>query len=880
MSDAASVPAPGPLAAPAAAPPAPPTTIPWAGLTAVLLGTFISTLNGRLSSFGLADIRGAVHAGFDDGAWITTAQTVAQMLIAPIAIWVGGVYGPRRALMYAAPGLRGDLADRAVLAQPAGPAGDAVRRRAGDRLLRALTLGFILRNTPPKAWAWGIAIYALNLELSLNISASLEGWYVDHLSWRFIFWQNAPLALAMALFLRFGVRPDPALAQRPRVDGFGLAASGVGLALIYAALDQGNRLDWLNSGLVWGLLLAGGLLLIAFLVHEQLTPAPFIDLRVVMRQPMPRLLVLIGFLRLTILSTAYLIPQYLGAVRGFRALEVGDTLVWIAGPQLIFCPLAALLLRRTDPRLVSSIGFIFVSLACLMVSRTLTPAWGSDQFLPSQLLQAVGQSFALSGIVFFAVLHLRPQDALTFGAAIQTARLMGGEIGLAFVTTLVRVRSQTASNLIGQHIEAGRGPGGPAAAGLCRRHQPGGRPRVRPGPRGHDPGERRAQRGRDAGRHRRLHRHLRPDRPGPDDRCGAQAGAHRPGVPSAPVRAPRGHAIMTRPRPVPALAVALALLGGCTVGPDYRPAPALPGAEAPLVSINPAAETPAPPPDAWWRLYDDPRLDQLLQSAFAANADLQAAEGQPVRGPGLARGRPGGTLSGHRRRRRRHLWARRRDQRNPRDRRPSAQDHLDLRRRARCLIRGRPVRPGAALHRIRARRRRGHGRGPGRREDHRRRRDRPRLCPGLCAGRADRGGAPCARDRRSRDQDHRQPPRRRRQHRIRRGAGPGARRPGPRRRSAAGRPEARGAVPARRPGRPHAVRRSCRSPGLHDPAPAGRPDPHRRRRGAAQATAGRAPGGPADGGGGRPRRRGHGRPSTRASASQASTAASAPMSAT
>ena len=455
MSDAASVPVPS---APAAAQPASPQTIPWAGLTAVLLGTFISTLNGRLSSFGLADIRGAMHAGFDDGAWITTAQTVAQMLIAPVAIWVGAVYGPRRALMNAAVAFA--LISLIEPFSPNLPTLLALQFCGGlaTGFFVPLTLGFILKNTPPRAWAWGIAIYALNLELSLNISASLEGWYVDHLTWRWIFWQNAPLALAMAMFLRLGVRPDPPPPQRPKVDLFGLAASGVGLALIYAALDQGNRLDWLNSGLVWGLLLSGGLLVAAFLVHERRTPHPFVDLRVIFGPPMPRLLVLIGFLRLTILSTAYLIPQYLGAVRGFRALEVGQTLVWIAAPQLIFCPLAALLLRRTDPRFVSSIGFIFVSLACLMVSRTLTSAWGSDQFLPSQLLQAIGQSFALSGIVFFAVLHLRPQDALTFGAAIQTARLMGGEIGLAFVTTLVRVRSQTASNLIGQHIEAGAGP--------------------------------------------------------------------------------------------------------------------------------------------------------------------------------------------------------------------------------------------------------------------------------------------------------------------------------------------------------------------------------------------------------------------------------------
>jgi DHA2 family multidrug resistance protein len=35
---------------------------------------------------------------------------------------------------------------------------------------------------PPRVWPYGIAIYALNLELSLNISASIEGFYADHLS--------------------------------------------------------------------------------------------------------------------------------------------------------------------------------------------------------------------------------------------------------------------------------------------------------------------------------------------------------------------------------------------------------------------------------------------------------------------------------------------------------------------------------------------------------------------------------------------------------------------------------------------------------------------------------------------------------------------------
>src|SRR5262249_19327982 len=102
-----------------------------------------------------------------------------------------------------------------------------------------------------------------------------------------------------------------------------------------------------------------------------------------------------------------------------------------------------------------SIGLLFVSAACLMVGYSLTPGWGSDQFLPSQLLQAVGQSFALSAIVFFAVQHLRPQDALTFGASIQSARLMGGEIGTAFIVTLTGGRGQAVSNRTGQQGRGG-----------------------------------------------------------------------------------------------------------------------------------------------------------------------------------------------------------------------------------------------------------------------------------------------------------------------------------------------------------------------------------------------------------------------------------------
>jgi NodT family efflux transporter outer membrane factor (OMF) lipoprotein len=74
------------------------------------------------------------------------------------------------------------------------------------------------------------------------------------------------------------------------------------------------------------------------------------------------------------------------------------------------------------------------------------------------------------------------------------------------------------------------------------------------------------------------------------------------------------------------ISVAAITLAGCVLGPDYQPPTPPTGAAAPLVSVDPALEVRAEPPDAWWRLYDDPLLDRLVTEAFAANRDLAAAE--------------------------------------------------------------------------------------------------------------------------------------------------------------------------------------------------------------------------------------------------------------
>src|SRR5271168_3480067 len=72
---------------------------PYIGLVGVLLGSAMGTLGSRVTTFGLADLRGGLSAGFDEGAWITTSFGIGQMLMGVASPYLGAVFGVRRVLL-------------------------------------------------------------------------------------------------------------------------------------------------------------------------------------------------------------------------------------------------------------------------------------------------------------------------------------------------------------------------------------------------------------------------------------------------------------------------------------------------------------------------------------------------------------------------------------------------------------------------------------------------------------------------------------------------------------------------------------------------------------------------------------------------------------
>jgi MFS transporter, DHA2 family, multidrug resistance protein len=443
-----------PIAAPA--PSAAHCSSPLLGVAAVLLGAFLSSLNTRLTTFGLADIRGGMGLGFDEGSWLTTVFGAAQMVAAPSAAWLSMVIGTRRFLLWTSviftltslmiPFTR-DYGTIIAL--------QLVRGLAVGAFIPA-SLGFILRSLAPRWWIWGLAAYAFRFVFSQNIAGSLEAFYSESGAWQWIFWQNALLTPVMTALVWYAMPREGVDRMLLRqTDWRGLALIGVGLGMIYAGLDQGNRLDWLNSGVVSGLFAGGGLLVLAFIATELTVEHPLIRLRVVAgRRNVWLSAVLISIYGFGVMATAFVLPDYLTRVQGLRDLQIGDVLNWVALPQFAFVPLAAVLLRRIDARILIAIGFALIAFASWF-NTGLTHDWAGGDFLPSQIVGAVGLAFGITALVVFGVANITPADAPTIAAVIQIGRLFGNEIGTAFVQTYVRVREQVYSNLTGLHFFAG-----------------------------------------------------------------------------------------------------------------------------------------------------------------------------------------------------------------------------------------------------------------------------------------------------------------------------------------------------------------------------------------------------------------------------------------
>jgi DHA2 family multidrug resistance protein len=445
-------------ATPAAAPPR--SRHPYIGILGVFLGASVATVNSRLLSIGLPDVRGALGLGFDEASWLPTVLDMGMMFSGVFCALLNARLGPRRILLPCAALFA--IVSIALPFSPSFPAMLCLLALAGlgSGTFYTLTLTFALTALPKRLVIFAIAAYAADILFSSIMATALQAWYVEHLSWRWIFWNAAIITPLMMICVHFGV-PRRGWPPGPRPSWRGFAYFSGGLALLVGALSQGERLDWLNSGVIVGMLAGGVFLVGAAWVRRIRDPNPVVALGFLKNRNIIILAGSIFVFRFTLLAEYLLIPAFLGNVQRYRPLQTGRVLAWVAAPQVVVVGLVAVLAIYTDSRLILAIGLTATAVACWLCAH-LGSSWAGSSFEIFQLMLAPALACSYIGLVGSIVLEAlesgaldRAEDVSTYSAFMHFARIFGGAVGVALMTRAVSVREQFHSNMLGLHVQAG-----------------------------------------------------------------------------------------------------------------------------------------------------------------------------------------------------------------------------------------------------------------------------------------------------------------------------------------------------------------------------------------------------------------------------------------
>ena len=125
------------------------------------------------------------------------------MFIGPFTVYVGALMGPRKVLFAAATSFTLICAFLPLIRNYSLLIVALVLAGLASGTFYPLTLTFALRNIPLRFLPFTIALYATFVDGAVNVAPSLYGWYRDHLSWHWMFWNSALITPLMALCIYF-----------------------------------------------------------------------------------------------------------------------------------------------------------------------------------------------------------------------------------------------------------------------------------------------------------------------------------------------------------------------------------------------------------------------------------------------------------------------------------------------------------------------------------------------------------------------------------------------------------------------------------------------------------------------------------------------------
>ncbi len=400
-------------------------------------GQFMALLDIQIVAASLNDVQAGLSAGPDEISWVQTGYLMAELVMIPFSAflaqalstrWLFALSAGLFTLSSALCGMAWDMNSMVAFRIVQGFVGGAM-------VPTVFATGFTLFTGKERAMI--PAILGMVSVLAPTLGPTVGGWLTSIANWRWIFYVNIVPGIAVTVLSLAVIRVDaPNLALLKRIDYAHLIAMAVFLGGMEYVLEEGPRHDWFGDA---DIATAAWLSLVAFalfLERSLRSRGPIVKLSP-FRKPTFAFACLfnlvIGF---GIYAATYLLPVFLGRVRGYDSLQIGLTVFVTGIAQLCSTLVAAKLSQRVDMRAMIAVGLVLFATS-LWATSQLTPEWGFGAFLLPQLLRGFSIMLCIVPSVTMALGGFAGAELRYASGLFNLMRNLGGAIGIAVVNTWI-----------------------------------------------------------------------------------------------------------------------------------------------------------------------------------------------------------------------------------------------------------------------------------------------------------------------------------------------------------------------------------------------------------------------------------------------------------
>ncbi len=409
----------------------------WVVAASVLLGSFVSVMDSTIVNVSMPHMMGSFGTDLIDITWVSTAYSIAQIIMITMAAWWSALLGRKRLYLFSMAlflagsvlaGLSQTLTQMIVF---------RVIQGIGGGSLMPVSQAIVREKFPPEEQAVAMSLYAMGVILAPAIGPVIGGLIVDSMGWPWVFYVNVPFCIIGMMMVSSFVQDPPYLKRGLRkIDWGGLILLGVGIITLQIVLERGEKLDWFASNWIIAGAIIAVLSLAALVAWEMRVEEPIANFRLFANRPLAVGAIYIAIISFALFGSTFILPQYTETLLGYTAYQTGMVMVPRSIAMFLMMPLSGFVYNYCDTRLQVTGALAAMFASFWMMSRFALNV-GYWDFLACTTLMGIG--IANSNVVISTMsLSTIPRPQMTQASSLYTlSQRVSGNLAYAVLATML-----------------------------------------------------------------------------------------------------------------------------------------------------------------------------------------------------------------------------------------------------------------------------------------------------------------------------------------------------------------------------------------------------------------------------------------------------------